>query len=168
MGLWLRGRAFGDYASLNRARPVTRRVACRGIEGLGRLGDLLACDSSLFGQWRLCEQAVEAAREVALEAAERALAGLALAFLALKVLAGDGVALGAGDRDRVQRPVELAVAAAIEPVLGLLPGGAGDRRGARLAAEARVGAEPFRAGGAADQSAAVSAPQPCSSSSAGR
>ena len=46
---------------------------------------------------------------------------------------------------------ELAVPAPIEPVLGLLPRGAGDRRAARLAAEAGVGAEPLRPGGAADQ-----------------
>ena len=68
--------------------------------------------------------------------------------------------LGAGDRDRVQRPVELAVAAAVEPVLGPLPGGAGDRRGTRLAAEAGVGAEPLGAGGASDQQRRGQRPAP--------
>ena len=62
-----------------------------------------------------------------------------------------GSSLGAGDRDDVQRVVELAVPAAVEPVLGALPGGAGDRRGPGLQREARVGAEPLGAGGVADQ-----------------
>ena len=89
--------------------------------------------------------------EVALEAAQRALPGLAVGFFASEVLLGRWVALGAGDRDRVQRPVELAVAAAIESVLGLLPRGAGDRRAAGLQREARVRLEPLGAGGATAQ-----------------
>src|SRR5450755_1566595 len=68
--------------------------------------------------------------EVALEAAQRSLVGLALGLFAREVLLGGGVVLGAGDRDRVQRPVELAIPAAIEAVLGSLPGGAWDRSGA--------------------------------------
>jgi hypothetical protein len=59
---------------------------------------------------------MEAAREVPLEAAERCLVGLAFGFLALEVGLGGGVVAGAGDRDDVQRVVELAIAAAVEPV----------------------------------------------------
>jgi hypothetical protein len=59
--------------------------------------------------------------------------------------------LCAGDRDDVQRVVELAVPAAVEAMLGALPGGARDRRGPGLQPEARVGPEPFVAGGVADQ-----------------
>ena len=59
---------------------------------------------------------MEAAREVAFEAAERSLPGLALGLLAGQVGLGGRVVLGAGDGDDVQRVVELAVAAAVEPV----------------------------------------------------
>jgi hypothetical protein len=45
---------------------------------------------------------------------------------------------GAGDRDDVQRVVELAVPAAVEPVLLALARGARDRRGAGPRREARV------------------------------
>jgi hypothetical protein len=54
--------------------------------------------------------------EVALEAAHRLDAGLALGFLALQVGACPGVQAPAGDGDDVQRAVELAVAATIEAV----------------------------------------------------
>jgi hypothetical protein len=63
---------------------------------------------------------VEAAGEVALEAAQRALAGLTLGLLAREVLLGGGVAVGAGDGDDVQRVVELAIAAGVEAMLGAL------------------------------------------------
>ena len=112
----------------------------------------------------LGEEVVEVAREVALERAERSFLGLALGLFASEVFLGGGVALGAGGRDHVQRVVELAVPAAVEPMLGALPGGARDRRGPGLQREARVGAEPFVAGGVADQDRAVTGPQPCSAS----
>jgi hypothetical protein len=38
-----------------------------------------------------------------------------------EVLLGRGVVVGAGDRDDVQRVVELAVAAAVEAILRALP-----------------------------------------------
>ena len=63
---------------------------------------------------------MDASGEVALEAAQRALLGLALGFFAGEVLLGGRVVLGAGDRDDVQRVVELAVATAVEPILGAL------------------------------------------------
>jgi hypothetical protein len=54
----------------------------------------------LIGGW-LREEVVEAACEVALEGAQRAVAGFAFGLLAGEVLVGRGVALGAGDRDDV-------------------------------------------------------------------
>jgi hypothetical protein len=57
---------------------------------------------------------------VALGGAQRALGGLAFGFFARQVSLGRRVALGSGDRDDVQCVVELAVPAAVEPVLGAL------------------------------------------------
>jgi hypothetical protein len=62
----------------------------------------------------LHEQLVEVAREVALEAAQRALSGFAFGLFAPEVMLGLRVVLGAGDGDDVQRVVELAVPAAVE------------------------------------------------------
>ena len=64
---------------------------------------------------------MEAAREVSLEAAQRSFLGLAFGLLAFEVGLGGGVVAGAGDRDDVERVVELAVAAAVEPVAVALP-----------------------------------------------
>jgi hypothetical protein len=66
------------------------------------------------------ERVVKAAREVPLEAAECSLLGLAFGLLAFEVRLRGRVVVGAGDGDDVQRVVELAVAAAVEPVLGAL------------------------------------------------
>ena len=93
--------AFGDRPQL-------------GLEGWFTVGGL-----RLIGG-RLGEEVVEAAREVALEGADRALCGLAFCFFALQVGLGRRIALGAGDRDDVQGLVELAVPAAVEPVMGAL------------------------------------------------
>jgi hypothetical protein len=76
---------------------------------------------------RLCEELVEAAGEVALEGAERAFGGLAFGFFARQVGLRRRVALGSGGCDDVQRVVELAVPATVEPVLGALARGTGDR-----------------------------------------
>jgi hypothetical protein len=100
---------------------------------------LLLARGGLSGlQRRLGEQPPEVSGEMAFEAAQRALLGFAFALFASEVLAGGGVVVGAGDRDRVQRPVELAVPAAVKPVLIALAGGAFDRGSAALAGEARV------------------------------
>ena len=77
--------------------------------------------------------------------------GFAFGLLASEVLLGRGVVLGAGDGDDVQRVVELAVPAAVEPVLGALTGGAWDRGGSGLQPEARVLAELLDPSGVADQ-----------------
>src|SRR5213079_2707665 len=50
LGLGLRGRSFGDRAWLKRARRVARRVERPGARAWL---ELLACDGSLCGQWRL-------------------------------------------------------------------------------------------------------------------
>src|SRR5215216_6489718 len=94
---------------------------------------------------------MEAAGEVPLEAAERSLVGLAFGFLALEVGLGGRVVAGASDRDDVERVVELAIAAAVEPVPVALSRGARDRCAARLSGEAGIGCEPLDAGGAADK-----------------
>ena len=72
-------------------------------------------------EWWLGEEVMEAAGEVALEAAQRVFGRLAFGFFADQVVPGGRVVFGAGHGDDVQRMVELAVAAAVEPVLGLLP-----------------------------------------------
>ena len=79
------------------------------------------CFDRAGGLGREGEQVVEAAREVSLEAAERSLLALAFGFLARKVGLGGRVMAGAGDGDDVQGVVELAVAAAVEPVAVALP-----------------------------------------------
>ena len=84
--------------------------SCCSLAGSSALG------VRLVGSW-LGEELVEAAREVALEAAERAFLGFPVGLFAGEVLAGRGVVLGAGDRDDVQRVVELAVPTAVESVL---------------------------------------------------
>jgi hypothetical protein len=59
---------------------------------------------------------VEAACEVPFEAAEGFLLGLAFGLFARQVGLGGRVIAGAGDGDDMQGAVELAVAAAVEPV----------------------------------------------------
>ena len=89
--------------------------------------------------------------EVALEAAHRLHAALALGFLALQVGSGLGVDSPTGDRDNVQRPVELAVAATVETVTLVAAGGDRDRCDAGGPGEVRVAWETLRARGLPDQ-----------------
>jgi hypothetical protein len=72
----------------------------------------------LLDGWCWCaeQESVVAACEEALEASEGLDAALAFGFLALQVFAGGGVAASPCDRDDVQCPVDLSVAAAIEAV----------------------------------------------------
>ena len=63
------------------------------------------------------EEMVKASGEVSLEAAERALPCLPFGSFAFEVGPGGRVVAGAGDRDDVQRVIELAVSAAVKPVL---------------------------------------------------
>src|SRR5215216_6344525 len=91
---------------------------------------------------RAClEHAEEVAGEVALEAADRLVQAFAFAGLALDVADRRCVVLAAADDDRVQRAVELPVAAGVEPMAVDATGGGGDRGGAGEAGEGRLGAE---------------------------
>ena len=76
-------------------------MSCVGLEGVGR-------DR---------EEVVKASGEVSFEASQGAFGGLAFGSFAGQVLAGFGVVLGAGDRDDVQRVVELAVTTAVQAML---------------------------------------------------
>jgi antitoxin YefM len=67
--------------------------------------------------------------EPALEAAQRLPARLSFGAFACVVGAAFGVGADLGDGDRVERPVQLSVAAAVEPVAHGAPGGGRDRRG---------------------------------------
>ena len=64
------------------------------------------------------EELPDVAGEVSFEAAERFSGALSFGAFAGDVGLGLGVAAGAGDGDAMQRRVELAVAAAIEPLPG--------------------------------------------------
>lgn len=80
-----------------------------------------------------------------------ALAALALGLFACKVGAGGGVDPPAGDRDDVQRAVELAVAAAVKTVAVASSRGCGDRGDANHPGEVRVTGETLGAGGLPDE-----------------
>jgi hypothetical protein len=82
------------------------------------------------------------AGEVALEQSGGVAAGLALGDPSSDVVLGGGVVLAAVQDDRVESAVELAVAAAAEPVPGRLAAGGGDRRDAGEAGEGGLGAQP--------------------------
>ena len=73
------------------------------------------------------EQAIEAAGEVALEAAVGFASRLALGEAAFDVGDGRGVRPFAREEDHVQRAVEFAVARSVESVTDRLAGGRGDR-----------------------------------------
>src|SRR5215207_744988 len=88
---------------------------------------------------------------MALEAADGVAVGLALGLLARDVVLCLGVAAGAGDRDAVDGCVDLAVAAAIEPVAVGASGAGGDRCGAGRPGELGVGGEAVGACDLADE-----------------
>ena len=69
--------------------------------------------SRIAGRCGRVEQAPDAAGEVAFEAADRFAFGFALCVSAVEVGAGGWVGAGAGERDDVDRAVELAVTAAV-------------------------------------------------------
>jgi hypothetical protein len=92
------------------------------------------------------EQSPDPAGEVSLEAADRFLLGLPFGVSAVEVDAGGWVGAGSGERDDVERAVELAIAAAVQPVAFGVAGAGGDRGGAGVSREARVGRKPLGAG----------------------
>ncbi len=85
-------------------RSTPRRLGCSRIGALWRRS--VVCVGSR-------EEVMEASREVPLEAAQGSLLGLAFGSCAFQERPGLGVDAGAGDRDDVQRPVELAVASTV-------------------------------------------------------
>jgi hypothetical protein len=93
----------------------------------------------------------DAAGEVTLEAADRFAGGLALGLLAGEVGGGPGVEAALGDREAVQRAVELAVAAAVEAVAVGASRGRWDRRRAGDPCELGVGRETSDPGDLADE-----------------
>jgi hypothetical protein len=97
------------------------------------------------------EEAPNLAREVAFEAADGFAVGLACGGLAGDVVAGLGVAAGSGDGDAVNGGVDLAVAAAVEPVAVGLARADWDWCDACRARKLGVGREAFGAGDLADQ-----------------
>jgi hypothetical protein len=70
--------------------------------------------------FRINQQLPDPASEVAFEAAQGFASGLALSLLAREELARRRIDPALADGDAVEGAVELAVAAAIEPVAGLL------------------------------------------------
>jgi hypothetical protein len=101
---------------------------------------------------------MKASSEVALEAADGFLLGLAFGDLACQVGTGLGVAGGPGDGDHAPRPIELAVAAAVQAMALSVARRSGDRgdagwraKRASVAKRCAPAARPIRE--------AVSAPQ---------
>src|SRR5204863_2088585 len=116
------GCALSTYRSLSFARSFSdllRMLLLCQVEGAGRrvAVDRDAARAALGsaggdgGRRVGLEQVPDAAGEVALEAADRFAAGLAFGLLAREVGVGLGVPPALGDREPVQRAVELAVAA---------------------------------------------------------
>jgi hypothetical protein len=97
------------------------------------------------------EQSPDAASEVALQTAQRFAAGLAVGLLAREVCGGLRVEAALGDREAVQRAVELAVAAAVEAVAVGASRGRGDRRRAGDPRQLGVGREASDVGDLADE-----------------
>jgi hypothetical protein len=97
------------------------------------------------------EEVPDAAGEVSLEAAHGFEAGLAFGAFAGEVVAGLGVAAGAGERDAVNGSVELAVAAAVKPMAVGLAGADRDWGDAGGAGEFGLRPKAARAGDLAEQ-----------------
>ena len=98
---------------------MSRRVARHEVvsQSISLGPALLLCQC-----WLVFECGVDGAGELAFEAADRLAAGLALALFALQLGTRRRVDAALRDRDSVQGAVELAVAAAVEPVALLLAG----------------------------------------------
>ena len=117
-----------DRSRERRALPRRSCPLCRFYVKKLMGGDVLD------GVGRL-EQSPDAAGEVALEAADRFAGALAFAASAGDVVAGRLVAAGAGDDHAVQRRVDLAVAALVEPLALRVARAGGDRRDAGRAGQ---------------------------------
>jgi hypothetical protein len=96
-----------------------------GRHGTGEIEEALAPVTLLWkssGRWWVFEEPVEAAREVALEAAVRFARGFAVLASTGDVVDRWLVPAAAADQDHVQGAVELAVAASVESVADRLAG----------------------------------------------
>src|SRR5204863_7375514 len=132
------GCALSTYRSLSFARSFSdllRMLLLCQVEGAGRR---VAVDRDAAraaprsaggdgGRGVGLKQVPDAAGEVALEAADRFAPALAFGLFAGEVGDRLGVQAALGDRESVQRAVELAVAATVEAVPLGLSGGGGDR-----------------------------------------
>src|SRR4051812_5521696 len=125
---------------------------CRAVEcDASRSDDHRALAEDGVGHGSGVQEPPDAAREVALEATQRFAAALALGLLAGEVGGRLGVEAAFADGEPVQRAVELAVAAAVEPVAPGLAGGGWDRCRSAAASELGVAGEAADAGDLADQ-----------------
>src|SRR3954465_5054758 len=106
------------------------------------------------------EESPDAAGEVALEAADRFAGGLAFAASTLDVVAGLGVAAGAGDDHAVKRRVDLAVAALVESLALCVARAGGDGCDAGGAGELGRYREALGAGDLADELGGDQRPEP--------
>src|SRR4051812_43645426 len=106
------------------------------------------------------EESPGAAGEVALEAANRFAGGLAFAASTLDVVAGLGVAAGAGEDHAVKRRVDLAVAALVESLALRVARAGGGRGGAGGAGGAGRCREALGAGDLADELGGDQRPEP--------
>ena len=93
---------------------------------------LLALSSGDLGAGRVLEESPDAACDVALEATSDLAGGLALRSSSGSVVAGGRVRPAAGERDDVERAVELSIAASVEAALAR---SRGERRDASDASE---------------------------------
>ena len=118
---------------------------------------MLLCQARLRGsrargRWfQVAECAVDSAGEVAFEAAERFAAAFSFGLFTLEVGAGRRMMASLGDRDPVQRAVELTVAGAVQAVALLTAAGSVERGGSGMQRELGIAAEAFDAGGLGEQ-----------------
>lgn len=142
----------------------------RSVSGQGWDADFAAADLEHefgAGAARVARQPEHDSDEMALEAAQGLTAGLAFRLAAFEVGARSRLPTALHDGDLVQRGVQLAVAVAVEAVAALLAGGAIDGRDPGEPGELGLVAKARDTGGLADSFAAISTPQPLSSSSRG-
>jgi hypothetical protein len=93
-------------------------------------------------RWGVLEESVEAAGEVALEAAVCFGAALAVVDSSLDVGDRRSVSASARDEDHVECAVETPIAVAVEAVTDGLSGGGGDRGAAGKASEGGLASDP--------------------------
>src|SRR5579875_3889029 len=122
-----------------------RVSACARHQGWG--GDL---DAVRWWSGGGVEQSPDASGEVAFEAADRFALALAGCDLALDIGPGGWTEVHLGERDDVDRAVQLPVTATVQAVALGLAGAGGDRGGSAVPSETGVGTEPLRAGGVTD------------------